>query len=42
MEILMNPTITAIATILVFLSLVFVALALWMSRGTGTITKARG
>lgn len=34
-----NPTITAIATILIFLSLASVALALWLSRGTGMIAK---
>lgn len=36
-----NPTITAIATILIFLSLVSVALALWLTRGTGIIAKTR-
>lgn len=36
-----NPTITAIATILIFLSLVSVALALWLTRGAGILGKRR-
>jgi putative spermidine/putrescine transport system permease protein len=36
-----NPTITAIATILIFLSLVSVAIALWLTQGTGVVAKRR-
>lgn len=37
-----NPTITAIATILIGFSLVAVALAAWLNRGSGFVPKAEG